>query len=97
MSEKYYYIIAMIISGGILSVLSYRFHWSYNIWCKINTKMKTSLNLPVWFFLAILLQYALLVLLKSFSVDEGMLYIILGTVAGSMIMLMPNTNCAVRK
>jgi hypothetical protein len=97
MSVKYYYIIAMILSGGVLSVFSYRYHWSLKVWSKINKKMKTSLNLPVWFFSAILIQYAILVLLKTISMQEGVIYILLGTVAGIMIMLMPNTNCAVRK
>lgn len=96
MDEKYYYVIAMVVSVIVFSIVTSRYHWSQIIWSKINTKMKVSLNLPAWFFFAVILQVAIQMSLKALSIDSGIINLILGAVAGLLLMLMPRTSCRVR-
>lgn len=82
MSENIYFIISMVVSGSIFMRLSMKNGWAINIWEKISTKTRHSLNVIVWLTTYVVLLIILQVILELFSFESTIIKFILGGVSG---------------
>ena len=90
MKEHLFYLIAMVISGGILMNLSIHFNWSQRLWCIVNKQFSNRYNLVMWLFCTVILQVLIQVIVEHIGFNLELTKMVLGMNMGLSMAFIPN-------